>query len=76
VAEKCHYYPTPCTALWRKGEGECYLHGPEDLLHKNESYTSIIIKSVLKMTFLMKTSEKKFVKIFCEAFLILKKYFA
>jgi hypothetical protein len=29
------------------------------------------------MTFLMKTSEtKKFVKIFCEAFFILKKYFA
>jgi hypothetical protein len=29
------------------------------------------------MTFLMKTSEaKKFVQIFCEAFLIFKKYFA
>jgi hypothetical protein len=29
------------------------------------------------MTLLMKTSEtKKFVKVFCEAFLILKKYFA
>jgi hypothetical protein len=29
------------------------------------------------MTFLMKASEtKKFVKIFCEAFLIFKKYFA
>jgi hypothetical protein len=29
------------------------------------------------MTFVMKTSEsKKFVKMFCEAFLILKKYFA
>jgi hypothetical protein len=44
---------------------------PEDLLNKNVSYTYIIIKSILKMTFLMKTSgTKKFVKIFCEAFLI------
>jgi hypothetical protein len=36
-----------------------------------------IIKSILKITFLMKTSEtKKFVETFCEAFLIFKKYFA
>jgi hypothetical protein len=28
------------------------------------------------MTFLMKTSEKKIVKVICEAFFILNKYFA
>jgi hypothetical protein len=48
VDEKIHFYPTPCTALW--GEGGCYLYGSEDLLSKNVSYTSIIIKSILKMT--------------------------
>jgi hypothetical protein len=52
-----------------EGEGGCYSCSPEDLLNKNVSYTYIIIKSILKMTFLMKTSEtKKFVKIFCEHF--------
>jgi hypothetical protein len=34
-----------------------YLYGPEDWLNKNVSYTEIIIKSILKMAFLMKTSE-------------------
>jgi hypothetical protein len=53
------------------GEGGCYLYGPEDLLNKNVSYTYIIIKSILKMPFLMKTSES-----FSEALLVLKKYFA
>jgi hypothetical protein len=79
VAEKSHYYPTPCTALWGDGEGGCYLYSTEDLLNKNVSYTYIIIKSILvrKMTFVMKTYETKmFVKSFCEAFLIFKKYFA
>jgi hypothetical protein len=77
VAEKSHYYPTPCTALWGEGEGMCYLYGSEGLLNKNVSYTKIIIKSILKMAFLMKPSEtKKFVKIFCEAFFILKNYLA
>jgi hypothetical protein len=37
---------------------------PEDLLNKNVSYTYIIIKSILKMTFLMKTSGKKVVNIY------------
>jgi hypothetical protein len=66
VAEKSHYYPTPCTLHSPVGEGGgCYLYGPEDLLNKNMSYTKIIIKSILKMIFLMKTSEtKKFVQIF------------
>jgi hypothetical protein len=64
VAEKSNYYPTHCTALWGEGKGGCYLYDPEDLLNKNMSYTKIIIKSILKMTFLMKTYEtKKFVKI-------------
>jgi hypothetical protein len=47
VAEKSHYYPTPCTqftALWGEGEGGCYVYGPEDLLNKNVIYSSIIIK--------------------------------
>jgi hypothetical protein len=35
VAEKSHFYPTPCTALWGEGEGGRYLYGPEDLLNKN-----------------------------------------
>jgi hypothetical protein len=63
----------PCGG-WGKG---CYLYGPEDLLSKNVSYIYIIIKSILKMTFLMKTSEsKKIIKIFYEAFMIFKKHFA
>jgi hypothetical protein len=33
VAEKSHYYTTPCTALWGEGEGGCYFYGPEDLLN-------------------------------------------
>jgi hypothetical protein len=65
VAEKSHYYPTPCTLHSPVGEGGCYFYGPEDLLNTNMSYTSIIIKSILKRTFLMKTSEtKKFIQIF------------
>jgi hypothetical protein len=51
VAEKNHYYPTPCTALWGRGKGRCYLYGPKDLLNKNVSYTSIIIKSIPKIKF-------------------------
>jgi hypothetical protein len=59
-----------------EGEGWCYLYGSEDLLNKNVSYTYIIIKSILEMAFLMKTSEtKKFVKIFWKAFLIFKQIF-
>jgi hypothetical protein len=64
---------TPPTAQPCEGEVEvgCYLYSPEDLLYKNVSFTSIIIKSILKMTLLMKTFEtKKFVQIFCEAFWI------
>jgi hypothetical protein len=76
VAEKSHYYPTPCTALWGEGKGRCYLYGSEDLLNENVSYAQIIIKSLLKMAFLMKTYETKTLgKIFYEEFLIKKKYF-
>jgi hypothetical protein len=41
AAEKSHYYPSPCTALWGGGEGGggCYLYGPKVLLNKNMSYT-------------------------------------
>jgi hypothetical protein len=40
---------------------------------QNVSYTSIILKRTLKMTFLLKTSDiKKFLEIFCKAFLFLK----
>jgi hypothetical protein len=68
VDEKSHFFPTPCAALWGAG-GKLY--GPEDLLNKNVSYTEIIIKSMLKITFLMKTSEtKKLAEIFCEEFFI------
>jgi hypothetical protein len=70
VAEKSHYYPTPCTALWGKGEGECYLYGSEDLLNKNMSYTYIIIKSILNMAFLMKTpdTQKSLLRFFARHF--------
>jgi hypothetical protein len=68
--------PPPAQPCGGRGKGGYYLYGPEDLFNKNVSYTYIIIKSKLKMTFLMKTSEtKKFVKIFCKSFLIFKKIF-
>jgi hypothetical protein len=34
VAEKSHYYPNPCKALWGRGKRGCYLYGPEDLLKR------------------------------------------
>jgi hypothetical protein len=69
--------PPPAQPFGGEGERGCYLYGHEDLLNKNVSYTQIIIKRLLKMTFLMKTSETKIlVKIVCKAFLIFKKYFA
>jgi hypothetical protein len=72
VAEKSHYYPTPCTALLGGGGRGCYLYGPEDLLNKNLSCTLIIIKSSLKMTCIVETPEtQKLAEIFCEAFLFL-----
>jgi hypothetical protein len=65
--------PPPAQPCGGRGKGGGYLYGPEDLLNENVSYTYIFIKSILKLTFLMKTSEtKKFFKIFCEVFLILK----
>jgi hypothetical protein len=36
-----------------------FLWSPEDLINKNLIYTSIIIKSTLKMKFVLKTSETK-----------------
>jgi hypothetical protein len=54
---------------WR-GVGCVLSCSPEDLLNKNVNNTHIFIKSSLKSTFLGKTPEtKKFVEIFCEAFL-------
>jgi hypothetical protein len=41
-----------------RGQGG-FLLSPEDLLNKKVSYTSIIIKSTLKIIFLLKTSGKK-----------------
>jgi hypothetical protein len=53
------------------GAGGSFLWSPADLLSKNVGYTSIIIKSTLRMKLFLKTSEiKKFVTIFCEACLI------
>jgi hypothetical protein len=78
VAEKSHYLhsPPPAQPCRGRGKGGCYLYGPEDLLNKNELHLNYL-KSILKMAFVMKTSKtKKFVKIFCQAFLTLKKYFA
>jgi hypothetical protein len=58
VAENSHCYHIPCLHSPVEGGGRgYYLYGPEDLLNKNVNYTYIIIKSILKMTFLMKTSE-------------------
>jgi hypothetical protein len=74
VAEKSHYYPTPCSAqpCWGEGGVGCYLYGPEDLLNKNVSYPLIIIKSSLKMPFIVETPvTKKLAEIFCKAFWIL-----
>jgi hypothetical protein len=42
-----------------EGAGGCFRWSPEDVLNKNGSYTSIIIKRTLKMTFVLKTSETK-----------------
>jgi hypothetical protein len=36
--------PLP-TALWEGKGQKCFLWSPEDLLHKNISYTSIIFKN-------------------------------
>jgi hypothetical protein len=77
-AEKSHYYPTPCTALWGEAAKGCFLCSPEDLLSKHVNYTHIIIKRSLKIMFLWKIPEtKKFSEKFWEAFLIFfKKYVA
>jgi hypothetical protein len=48
--------PPPAQPCGRVGAEGCFLWSLEDLLNKNVSYTSIIIKSTLKMTFLLKTS--------------------
>jgi hypothetical protein len=63
VAEKSHYYPNPFTALWGRGNGGATSTALKIcLINKNVSYTyhqQIIITIILKMTFLMKNSEKK-----------------
>jgi hypothetical protein len=48
--------PQPCVG---GGAGGRFLWSPKDLLNKNARYTSIIIKSTLKVAFLLKTSEAK-----------------
>jgi hypothetical protein len=51
----------PPAQPWRgKGADGRFLWNPEDLLHENGSYTDIIIKSTLKLKFLLKTSETKY----------------
>jgi hypothetical protein len=42
-----------------RGRGGCFLCSPEDLLNKNVNYTHILIKGLLKITFLWKTPETK-----------------
>jgi hypothetical protein len=60
--------PPPAQPCGGEGAEGCFPWNPEDLFNKNGSYTSIIIKSTLKMTFFLKTSEAtNFFKIFCEA---------
>jgi hypothetical protein len=55
------------------GEGWCWVGSPKILLNKNVSYTSIIIKGLLKMKFLVEVPKtKKLAGIFCEAFFIFK----
>jgi hypothetical protein len=44
VAEKSHYYPTPCNDLLGEGEGGCYLYGSEDALNKNVRYQKYILR--------------------------------
>jgi hypothetical protein len=74
--ERSTYPPPPAQPCGGEGAGGCFLWSPEDLLNKNVSYTSIIMKCTLNRTFLLKTSEtKKFLKIVCEAFLIFNKIF-
>jgi hypothetical protein len=59
------------------GKGGANLWSPKDFLNKNMSYTSIIIKSPLKITILLKTSETNiFLKIICKAFLFFKQIFS
>jgi hypothetical protein len=67
VDEKIHFSPTLCSALWGGGggEGDNSSTPLKICLLKNVNYTEIIIKSILKTKFLMKTSETKmFAKIF------------
>jgi hypothetical protein len=49
-------HPLHSTVGWR-GRGECFLCSPEDLLIKNVKFAYIIIKSTLKITFLLQTHE-------------------
>jgi hypothetical protein len=71
--------PSPNSLIWvapycgGSGRRGCFICSYEDLLHKNGSYTNIIITSSLKMTFFCKTPEtKKFADTFIAAFLILR----
>jgi hypothetical protein len=44
VAEKKPLLPHPLNSAQPCGGRGCYLYGPEDMLNKNVSYTSIIMK--------------------------------
>jgi hypothetical protein len=74
-AEKSHYYPNPCTALW--GGGFRFRYSPEDLLDKNVNYTRIIIKSSLqKMMFYgIPLNQNSFLRYFARHFWYKKKKF-
>jgi hypothetical protein len=47
--------PHPLLSPVGEGEGGCWVGSHKILLNKNVSYTQIIIKSSLKMTFLVDT---------------------
>jgi hypothetical protein len=76
VAEKIQYYHTSRTTRCVEGERGCFLCSPEDLPNRNASFAYIIIKSTLKIMFFVQATEtNKFLKLFCEAFFIFKKYY-
>jgi hypothetical protein len=58
---------------WGEGKGGCFICSPEDVLNKNVSCAYIIIKSTLKMAFLLQTPEiKSLLRYLARHFLFLK----
>jgi hypothetical protein len=66
--------PHPLLSPVGEGEGGCWVGSHKILLNKNVSYTQIIIKRSLKMTFLVDRYplNQILAEIFCEAFFIFK----